>query len=165
MKKTILAAAGAALLFASCAKNTTTENALNIAGEYTVVAINGEAVPATFNEVALTLTDSTFAGCTGLNRMGESTYTLEGNNLTFAEAPTTKMMADSVSAAVEDQFLAALHAVATVAEEEGNLALKDAEGNTVLLLAPKAAVAEEAEVVEEAEEATVAEEAAAAVAE
>lgn len=137
MKKMLFAAA-AALLFASCAK-TTTETVANVDvnGDWAVVAINGEEVPADVLNapvLAFNTEDMVFSGATGVNLIAETAFELNGSELVLAEAATTKMAGDSVSMAVEDKFLAALAAVVGAEEAEGQLLLKDAEGNVVLTL-------------------------------
>ena len=136
MKKMLFAAA-AALLFASCAKTTneTVEN-VDLNGEWAVVAINGEEVPADVLNAPVLAFDTeemVFCGATGVNLIAETAFELNGSELVLAEAATTKMAGDSVSMAVEDQFLVALAAVVGAEEAEGQLLLKDAEGNVTEL--------------------------------
>lgn len=127
----MLAAVALTLAMASCEKKT----AVDLAGEWKVVELNGTEVPETMQAPALAFdtAENTYSGATGANILhGE--FTFENGNLTLGEAGVTQMMADSISMVVEGAYLKAIAAVKTVAEENGSLLLKDESGNTLVKL-------------------------------
>lgn len=132
MRKIILTIA-IALGLASCASTQKTE----VSGEWKVQTINGNALPSTMHEPELNINaDKTFTGITGVNQMS-GTYTLNDNSIHFNDGPMTKMAADPESMEVETNYLKAIFSAKTVANENGNLILKDADGKELMKLSKK----------------------------
>lgn len=131
MKKiiTLIAAAAAFMAAVSCSSKK-----VDITGTWNVDTLYGETVPETLNAPQVILNeDMTYAGVTGVNNMmGE--YTFADGAISFSEAALTKMMADSVSVAVEECYLKAISSAATASLENEVLTLKDAEGAVVMTL-------------------------------
>lgn len=123
------------MLMASCGSQ---QAGINLSGEWKVTAINGTQVPKTLNEPAISFDTekSTFSGVTGVNIMNGQ-YKLSDTKLTFSDAPTTMMMADSISMVVEETYIKALKSVTTVSEENGVITLKDNDGKSVMTLQKK----------------------------
>lgn len=137
MKKNhILTAMAIALCASSCSTTQTPSTTLNLEGEWKVITLNNETIPATMSAPMLTFitTDNTFSGVTGVNIINGS-YTLDKEgNLTFSDGPTTKMMGDSISMVIEDAYIKAIAAVKSVNDNAGTLELKDATGKVVMTL-------------------------------
>ena len=134
--KNILTIMAISLGLASCTTQTKPELNLNLNGEWKVITLAGEAVPETLNEPQITfdVANKSFSSNTGVNTLnGSFTQDPEGN-ISFSDGPMTRMMGDSVSMAVEDNFVKAIAAAKTVTEADGTLSLKDADGKVVMTL-------------------------------
>lgn len=134
-KKIILAATALVMGMASCDN---TPKTMDINGDWKVATIAGEEVPETMEEATLSFdaSNNSYHGVTGVNLINGE-YELKEGNLTLSEGAMTRMMGDSISDAVEIKYISAIHAVTTVAEEEGKLLLMDSEGNTLMTLVRK----------------------------
>lgn len=134
-KKIILAATTLVMGMASCDN---TPKTMDINGDWKVATIAGEEVPETMEEATLSFdaSNNSYHGVTGVNLINGE-YELKEGNLTLSEGAMTRMMGDSISDAVEIKYISAIHAVTTVAEEEGKLLLMDIEGNTLMTLVRK----------------------------
>lgn len=134
--KNILTIMAISLGLASCTTQTKPELNLNLNGEWKVITLAGEAVPETLNKPQITfdVANKSFSSNTGVNTLnGSFTQDPEGN-ISFSDGPMTRMMGDSVSMAVEDNFVKAIAAAKTVSEADGTLSLKDADGKVVMTL-------------------------------
>lgn len=129
--RTILSAFAAMLGLLACTSNAV----IDLAGEWKVETINGNVVPETLKEPSLSfnMSDMTFSGVTGVN-IYNGGFKIDNGGVTFSDGPMTKMMADSVSMAVEDSYMKAIASVKGASVDNGTLTLKDGNGNAVMTL-------------------------------
>lgn len=136
MKKLKLAAIAFALIIMAACANTKTAPSIN--GEWLATELYGQPLPETLNEPSLNINDSIseFSGTTGANELGGQ-FVKHQDSLIFLEGAVTLMMADSVSMAVESNYVQAIGEVRTYAVEGDNLLMKNEEGTTILVFKKK----------------------------
>ncbi|MDO4461831.1 MAG: META domain-containing protein [Bacteroidia bacterium] len=135
---TILSAAAVMVGMSSCAE-TAKKSALDLGGDWKVVKINETELPdSLFREPALTINmDSmAFYGVTGVN-LYNGDLKVDGDSVSFSDGPMTRVMGDSISMVVEQNFVSALAAVKSASVNDSVLVLKDAENNAVMTLKKK----------------------------
>ncbi len=146
-RKYVYALAGLMCLgFASCGTSHKATTA-DLAGEWDIVAINGEKVNLTEGAeqpyLGFDTADGSVFGLAGCNRVLGSfdVKATEEGKLSLAQMGATRMMCPDMS--VEDAVLKACGEVNSFKVTDGGLELCDASGKPVLTLSPRQAVAEE----------------------
>ena len=125
------AMAAAMFIFSMCSQNNTIPVESNWELEY--LYSNGtEMTPPQEHTATLAfLKDSKIAGETGCNRFfGE--YTAEGERVKFENMGSTRMMCPDMQ--FETAYLQAISQTASYTIEDGELSLKDSNGNIVAIL-------------------------------
>lgn len=129
MKKTFIAMASV-LAFSACCNNNAAENKL--AGKWNIDSAMGVSTEAAENPAFIEFAeDGSLNGCTSVN-LFNSSYTLDGETLTFGDIAMTKMM--GLSMEVEDAVTAALNATAGVLIDGEQACILDAQKDTVMVL-------------------------------
>lgn len=148
MKKVFYAvlAAAAAFATASCCGNSQPD----LEGVWDITSVSGEqiALADSLSEAApfieFNVAESQFHGNTGCNIMNGE-YTFTGDSLSFSPAATTMMAGPQELMDLESKVLNAISNAATVnAVEAEKVQVLDAEGNVLMELTKRAAVAEPA---------------------
>lgn len=133
MKKIIATIATAAAIVTACG---TANKAVDIKGEWTIVAIQGETVD--IEEMpSLAFDGNKYHGYTGVNLINGE-FEREGNVITLGDGAMTRKAGPAEDMEVESRFISLTFQPLTVSLDGENLILSDAEGNEVFKLEPKA---------------------------
>jgi len=119
------------ILLACSARTATTQTPVLSDGAWTLQSIKGESLTGLKKPITLNITtaDKRAVGYAGCNQYFSS-YTVEGENISFASAGRTRMYCKDTMEA-EEKFLAVLGSVTTYKLEDNKLLLLD--GGTVVL--------------------------------
>ncbi len=98
--------------------------------DISLAALEGSSITMTFTA------DGQVNGSAGCNSYSGS-YTVDGSQLTFSPLATTKRMCPEPVMVLEQAFLGALGKTASYEISDGQLLLLDADGQTLLTLAPQ----------------------------
>lgn len=134
-----IAAMGFAVFMGSCGTGSKTAN-VNLAGEWNIVDVNGEAVSADAKPfLGLDMAGKRLYGNAGCNRvMGVVEYdSVQPGKIRFTSVGATRMMCPEME--TEGKVLAALDKIAGYSGTEDKLVLVDAEGNNVMTMAKRKA--------------------------
>lgn len=138
MKKTMLKAAfflSAGVWMTACGSSKQAAQAIDLTGEWNIVAVNGEKVQAAnMPYIRLDMKGKKVYGNAGCNRM---TGTFEADSLqpgkiSFGQVGATRMMCPDMD--TENKVLQALNTVKGYIQTETGLNMTDAEGKAVLTL-------------------------------
>ena len=138
MKKTMLKAAfflSAGVWMTACGSSKQAAQAIDLTGEWNIVAVNGQKVQAAnMPYIGLDMKGKKVYGNAGCNRM---TGTFEADSLqpgkiSFGQVGTTRMMCPDMD--TENKVLQALNTVKGYTQTETGLNMTDAEGKAVLTL-------------------------------
>lgn len=138
MKKIFSIAAAVAatgFLAVSCGN---TKELVEVNGEWSVVAIDGNSVETIMDEVTISFEgeSSTYSATTGVNLVNGS-YTVKDGVLTLGEGMMTRMAGDPAAMDQETKFVNAIQAPLNISMNGETLELLDSEGNVKLALVRK----------------------------